>query len=175
MIADLAGHYARRDQLAAALDGKPGARFARGALARHIQIRDRNCGHPGCGRPAATAELDHTRDHATGGPTTTANIGPHCQQHHWYKTALGWRLRQPEPGHYQWTSPLGQIYRTRGEPIRPDLPEPLPRPRDPESPDPTFDPEDWQPDLPILYRSLIRPGPPRQPPPPPPDDEPPPF
>ncbi|MGI8815046.1 MAG: hypothetical protein ACR2G2_07115, partial [Pseudonocardia sp.] len=25
----------------------------------------------------------------------------------------------------QWTSPLGSVYRTRGEPIIPDLPEPL--------------------------------------------------
>jgi hypothetical protein len=172
VIADIAAQYARRDQLLAALDGTPEARFARGALARHIEVRDRCCGHPGCGRPAASAELDHTRDHAAGGPTTTANIGPHCTRHHWYKTALGWRLRQPEPGHYEWISPLGQVYRTRGESIRPDLPEPAP---DEPTSDPRPDPEYWYPDAPILRKPLKRPGPPPRPPPPPPDDEPPPF
>ena len=166
VVADIAGQYARREQLVAALDGKPHARFARGALARHIQVRDRTCTHPGCTRPATEAELDHTHDHAAGGPTTAANIGPGCTRHHWFKTALGWRLRQPRAGHYEWTSPLGHSYQTRGEPVRPDLPDPLPRPRDPEPPDPTFDPGDWQPDLPILYRPLIHREPPRPPPPP---------
>jgi hypothetical protein len=85
VIADLAAQHARRKQLLAALDATPAARFARGPLARHIQVRDRCCCHPGCTRPAA------------GGPTTTANIDPSCTRHHWYKTALGWRLRQPEP------------------------------------------------------------------------------
>ena len=174
VVADLAGQSARRDQLQAPLDAKPGARFARGALARHVQVRDRNCCHPGCQSPAAAAELDHTHDHAAGGPTTRANIEPGCERHHWYKTALGWRLRQPEPGVFEWTSPLRRVYRTRGEPIRPELPEPVPadhgidgglvRGRDAE---PGFDPEDWQPDLAILHRARERHEPPPARPPPP--------
>ena len=170
VVADLAGWYARRKQLLAALDNKPAARFARGALARHVQVRDRCCCHMGCLWPAVTAELDHTHDHAAGGPTTRANIDPNCARHHWYKTALGWRLRQPEPGNYEWTSPLGRIYRTRGEPIRPDLPEP--RPDDP-TPGPQPVPNYWYPDGPILKRLLKPPEPP--PPKPLPDDDPPPF
>jgi hypothetical protein len=35
---------------------------------------------------------------------------------------------------FVWTSPLGQTYRTRGEPITPDLPQPLPRDPDPHPP-----------------------------------------
>jgi hypothetical protein len=174
VVADLAGQYARCDQLLTALDGKPGARFARGALARHIQVRDRSCCHMGCQCPAAAAELDHTRDHVAGGPTSTANIDPACERHHWYKTALGWRLRQPEPGQYQWISPLGQVYRTRGEPIRPDLPDPLPHAPNPDERAPAVDEFDY-PDRPILDRKLKKPDPPpREPPPPrpPPDDEP---
>jgi hypothetical protein len=173
VIADLAAQHARRKQLLAALDANPGARFARGALARHIQVRDRRCCHPGCTRPAAAPDLDHTRDHAAGGPTTTANIDPNCTRHHWYKTALGWQLRQPEPGLCEWTSPLGQVYRTRGQPVRPDLPEPLPAgPR----PGPRPDPDYCYPDGPTLRRppKLPEPPPPR-PPPRPPDDDPPPF
>jgi hypothetical protein len=181
VVADLAGQYARREQLQAPLDAKPDARFARGALARYVQVRDRYCCHPGCQSPAAAAELDHTHDHAAGGPTTRANIEPGCERHHWYKTALGWRLCQPEPGVFEWTSPLRRVYRTRGEPIRLELPEPVPgehridgdlvRGRDAE---PAFDLDDWQPDLPILHRALDRYEPPPARPPPPPEDEPPP-
>ena len=40
----------------------------------------------------------------------------------------GWRLDQHHPGTFRWRSPLNQTYWTRGDPIAPDLPEPLPRP-----------------------------------------------
>jgi hypothetical protein len=132
VIADLAAHYARRDELTAALDRHPTSRYVRGALARHIQVRDRTCTHPGCRCPARKADLDHTHDHARGGTTTTTNTGPGCGRHHLYKTELGWQLHQPRPGHFHWTSPLGRTYRTRGEPITPHLPEPTPAPTPPE-------------------------------------------
>ena len=48
-------------------------------------------------------------------------------------TSLGWRLAQPRPGLFEWTSPLRQIYRTRGEPIMPPLPDPQPRPPEPDN------------------------------------------
>jgi hypothetical protein len=89
----------------------------------------------------------------------------------------GWTLDQPQPGKFCWGSPLGQQYRTRGEPIAPDLPEPLPGPEhdlpDPEAADvaadigPIFHPAEWQ--------KLRPPEPPPEPPDNPPDDEPPPF
>jgi hypothetical protein len=82
VIADVAAQYARRKQLLAGLDAKPNTQFARGPLARHVQVRDRCCCHPGCARPAVAAELDHTHDYAAGGPTTRANIDPHCARHH---------------------------------------------------------------------------------------------
>nr|MBA2323405.1 HNH endonuclease [Pseudonocardiales bacterium] len=126
VIADIAAQYADRDRSLAALDGRPDDRFAHSGLARHIQIRDRSCCHPGCRRPASKSQLDHTIDHARGGVSTQGNTGPGCTRHHLiFKHRLGWTLVQPEPGHFQWTSPLGSVYRTRGEPIIPDLPEPL--------------------------------------------------
>jgi len=76
VIADLADQYARRDHLLAELDTRPDDRFARGALARHIQIRDRTCVHPGCMRPAACCDMDHVEDYARGGLTIRINIGP---------------------------------------------------------------------------------------------------
>ena len=81
----------------------PGARFAGAALRRHVQIRDRTCVHPGCRCPARHAELDHTIDHAHGGLTTDTNSGPACSHDHQLKHDGGWRLTQPEPGHFVWT------------------------------------------------------------------------
>ncbi len=59
-----------------------------------------------------------------------------------------------------WTSPLGQTYHTRGEPITPDLPQPLPRDIDP---DPPGAPMTWE--GPILLHPPKSPPPPARPPP----------
>ena len=128
VIADLAARYAERDRLPRLLDDHPDDRFARDALARHVETRDRTCRFPGCRRPARRCQKDHTLDHANGGTTTTDNTGPLCERHHHYKTAGWWTLVQPRPGHYRWRSPLNHTYRTRGEPIRPPTVPPHPRP-----------------------------------------------
>ena len=138
VIADIAAQFAGRHALLAALDGRPLDRFPGPALARHVQVRDRTCSHPGCRRPARRCDLDHTRDHARGGLTVRANLGPGCNRHHPLKHGRGWRLAQPTPGLFEWTSPLRQVYRTRGEPIMPPLPDPRPRPPEPE-PEPDND------------------------------------
>lgn len=129
LLAEIARAWANRDDLQARLHADPKARFARGAPATHVQVRDRSCIGPGCTRPARRSDLDHTIDHGHGGPTVPANIGPACRRHHTDKDR-GWRLTQPEPGRFCWTSPLGNTYRTRGEPIRLDLPDPDPQPRE---------------------------------------------
>ena len=131
VVTDIAAQYVGRHAVLAGLDERPYDRFPAAALARHIQVRDRTCSHPGCRRPARRCDLDHTRDHARGGTTVRENLGPGCARHHLFKHELGWRLAQPSPGIFEWTSPLGQVYRTRGEPISPPLPEPLPRPVEP--------------------------------------------
>ncbi|MBV9315662.1 MAG: HNH endonuclease [Pseudonocardia sp.] len=170
VIADLVDQYAHRDHLLAQLDTRPDDRFARGALARHIQIRDRTCVHPGCMRPAACCDMDHVEDYAHGGLTIRINIGPECGLHHPYKDR-GWRLTQPEPGIFRWASPLGRIYVTRGEPVMPPLPKPRPRPTQPHPNNP----------LPLCDDSILPPttslipGPEPEPPPQPDDPDPPPF
>lgn len=132
VIADLAAQYAtaRTQDTQGARDATgqdPAARFAGAVLRRYVQIRDRVCVHPGCRCPARHADLDHTVEHAHGGATTAANSGPLCRHDHRLKHAGGWRLSQPEPGHFVWTTPLGRIYHTRRQPITTDLPSPLPR------------------------------------------------
>ncbi len=159
VVADIAGQHADRDSSLARLDCRPTSRFARAALARHIEVRDRTCCFPGCRRPARGCDKDHTRDHTRGGPTTRSNIGPLCDRHHRYKTEGWWALTQPEPGRFRWTSPLGQTYRTRGEPINPPTVSARPRPA---ASDP--DTGSGQPiSGPILRRPPPRPTPPRTP------------
>jgi hypothetical protein len=125
VIADLAAQFTDRP---AHSGPRPGDRFARAALARHIEVRDRTCSFPGCRRPARKSDLDHTLGFAAGGPTAAHNMGPACGRHHRYKSLGWWSLAQPEPGSFRWTSPLSRTYRTRGEPIRPPSVKPSPRP-----------------------------------------------
>jgi hypothetical protein len=164
VFAEIADRWAERHRLWRRLSRDPGARFARGALARHVQVRDRTCVGPGCTRSARRSDLDHTREHGLGGPTVETNIGPGCWRHHPDK-ARGWTLSQPEPGHFVWRSPLGRTYRTRGEPIRPDLPEPEPPE---EGADPREEPENVS-GRPLDMRILWRP--PCNPPPSQPDED----
>ncbi|MBP2365302.1 HNH endonuclease [Pseudonocardia parietis] len=126
LIADLVAQYTRRDELRAALDERPDDRLPHPALRRHVEIRDRTCCFVGCRRPARKAQQDHTWEHQHGGPTVTENLGPLCVLHHAIKTAGRWRVHQPEPGVFRWRSPLGRVYCTRGEPVCPPLPDPLP-------------------------------------------------
>lgn len=170
VIADLARQHTQRDQLRQQLDAHPGRRFVRAALRRHIQVRDRTCVAPGCRRPAARCEADHTHAYARGGTTTSDNAGPGCLKHHLMKET-SWTLEQPEPGRFRWTSPLGQVYETRGEPISPPLPEPVERGPDDTPPEPGFGPVH---DGPTFYRAPSGRSTPSTRPPPPqgdPDDQ----
>jgi hypothetical protein len=136
VVADIAERYERRETITRRLDSRPLDRYSRAALRRHVQIRDRTCSAPGCRRPAARSDQDHTVDHARGGATVAANVGPLCEYHHAMKAEAGWSLEQPHPGRFRWTSPLGEIYHTRGEVIWPPLPRARPRrsDQDPDEP-----------------------------------------
>jgi hypothetical protein len=84
---------------------------------RHlIKIRDRQCGYPGCRRPATRCDDDHTLAHHKGGRTCECNLYPLCRRHHGAKQAPGWHLDQPEPGLLTWTLPSGRRYTTTAEP-----------------------------------------------------------
>jgi hypothetical protein len=87
------------------------------ALGEHIRTRDKRCVFKGCARPAESCHLDHTHDHAHGGPTSAANLGALCPRHNQMKQQTTWRLSQPEPGHFVWTSPTGATYHVAPEPV----------------------------------------------------------
>ncbi len=77
-----------------------------------IHARSTRCTAPGCGRPAARCDLDHTTAWDRGGATCECNLSPLCRHHHRCKQAEGWRLDQPEPGVLTWHTPGGRSYTT---------------------------------------------------------------
>ncbi|TPW74260.1 HNH endonuclease signature motif containing protein [Schumannella soli] len=81
------------------------------AQRRHLRARDQHCRFPGCRTAAIRCELDHTHDHALGGPTALSNLAHLCQRHHSMKQFTGWTVRQLPGGVLEWTSETGRIYR----------------------------------------------------------------
>jgi hypothetical protein len=77
-----------------------------------VRARSTRCSAPGCGRPAARCDLDHSIPWDKGGPTCECNLAPLCRHHHRAKQAEGWHLEQPEPGVLRWRTPSGRAYTT---------------------------------------------------------------
>ncbi len=81
-------------------------------LAHLIRARSATCTAPGCRRPAARCDLDHTVAWDQGGLTCECDLAPLCRHHHRCKQAEGWQLAQPEPGVLVWCTPAGRRYTT---------------------------------------------------------------
>lgn len=103
------------------------------AIDRHLRARDRHCRFPGCTTPATRCDIDHTHDHALGGPTTVTNLAHLCQRHHTQKHLTRWNVTQLPGGVLEWTSPTGRTY--TDEPL-PYSPATRFLPDDPPPPDP---------------------------------------
>ena len=175
----LAEIIATADANAGPPNGDPSARLPGAALRRWIQIRDRSCEFPGCRVPAHRADADHSTEHAQGGQTIDANLGPACRHDHRLRHAGGWTLSQPTPGQFAWTSRFGHTYLRQPPPDLDDLPEPMPVSSYDDAGDETEPPstEDWQ-NSTCMEPGRIRPPerpPPPPPPPPSPEDDIPPF
>jgi hypothetical protein len=76
-----------------------------------LQARASKCTAPGCNRPAADADADHTIPWPDG-PSCECNLGAPCRYHHRNKQAPGWKLEQPEPGVMKWHNPSGRTHTT---------------------------------------------------------------
>jgi len=88
-------------------------RYRPSRVLRHlVGARNTRCTAPGCGRPAARCDLDHTRPWHQGGITCPCDLAPLCRHHHRCKQAGGWWLEQPEPGVLVWRTPAGRTYTT---------------------------------------------------------------
>ncbi|PRC50775.1 HNH endonuclease, partial [Mycobacterium sp. ITM-2017-0098] len=57
------------------------------ALQRFVTTRDLTCRFPGCSRPAAYADIDHTQPWPSGA-THPSNLKCYCRIHHLVKTFL---------------------------------------------------------------------------------------
>ncbi|BBY15621.1 HNH endonuclease signature motif containing protein [Mycolicibacterium litorale] len=94
-------------------DAPPEPRYAPSrALAEYVRCRDLTCRFPGCERPAARTDLDHTIPRGSGGPTQAANLKCLCRMHHMIKTFGGWKDQQLPDGTVIWVSPSGHTYVT---------------------------------------------------------------
>ncbi len=80
---------------------------------RHlIEIRQATCSFPGCRRPSARSDLDHTVPYDIGGRTCECNLAPLCRRHHRAKQSHGWHLDQTRPGALTWTTPSRRAFAT---------------------------------------------------------------
>ncbi|HEX7834018.1 MAG TPA: DUF222 domain-containing protein, partial [Pseudolysinimonas sp.] len=78
-----------------------------------LRVRDETCRAPGCGRRAATSDVDHGRAWADGGPTAGDNLAHLCRGDHGRKHRLGWKMDHLPGGRVRWTSPMGRTYMTQ--------------------------------------------------------------
>ncbi len=84
-------------------------------MQRFLRARDRTCRFPGCRAPARRCQIDHTLDHAKGGPTHICNLECLCGRHHPMKhpdvdEKYRWNATQLPGGILAWTSPSGDTY-----------------------------------------------------------------
>jgi hypothetical protein len=77
-----------------------------------LRTRDETCRGVGCGRRAATSDVDHGAEWAQGGTTSVDNLAHLCRGDHTRKTRLRWRLKHLAGGTLEWTTPFGRVYRT---------------------------------------------------------------
>ena len=77
-----------------------------------LRVRDETCRFPGCGRSAASADVDHTVDWQHDGATRHDNLAHLCEAHHRLKHQTAWRVNQAGGGALEWRAPSGRAYRT---------------------------------------------------------------
>jgi hypothetical protein len=76
-----------------------------------VKARKTTCIAPGCNRPAADGDADHTIAWPQG-DSCECNLGAPCRYHHRNKQADQWELTQPEPGVFRWKAPSGRVRTT---------------------------------------------------------------
>jgi hypothetical protein len=80
------------------------------AMRRWLDARDVTCRYPGCRRPAARCDADHTEPHHKGGVTCPCNLSNLCRRHHRLKQRPEWILIQVWHGVLVWIAPTGHWY-----------------------------------------------------------------
>ena len=104
------------DEQGTLLDVAQLGRFPTPLLGFAVDLRDQTCRFPGCIRPAAGCDCDHTIHHPDGA-TTYVNLGDLCRRHHRCKQTSGYAVEQVRAGVFEWTMPSGRCYTVRPEPL----------------------------------------------------------
>ncbi len=84
------------------------------ALRRWLRHRDVTCTFSGCGRAAASCDIDHVTAWADGGATRADNLAHLCRKHHTLKHQTRWNVERDAGGATTWVSPTG--YRRGADP-----------------------------------------------------------
>jgi hypothetical protein len=88
-----------------------------GVMLRHLtEVRNATCTGPGCRRPAATCDFEHTVAYEAGGRTCMCNADPKCRHDHRLKQHPRWNAERLPGGYVRWTTPSGRQHVT--EPTR---------------------------------------------------------
>jgi len=77
-----------------------------------LRLRDETCRFPGCNRPAAHSDLDHSLDWQFDGLSAHDNLAHLCPGCHALKSESGWTVKHLDNGHLHWTSPTGRTFTT---------------------------------------------------------------
>ena len=87
----------------------------------HVVLRDRYEVFPFSTRDARGLDMDHTHPYRVGvsGQTRPSNLGPLSRRAHRVKTHCGWKLNQPKPGWFEWTTRYGQTFTVGPDGTRP--------------------------------------------------------
>lgn len=100
--------------LAVPIEGEAGYRPS-AKLTEFVRWRDLTCRWPGCDKPAAKSDIDHTVPYPAG-PTHPSNLKVFCRTHHLIKTfcvgPVGWTDRQLPDGTIVLKAPTGHVYTT---------------------------------------------------------------
>jgi hypothetical protein len=114
-LADLVGHTRIALRPVLTVDSlRPSDNYEVPAQLREcVQIRNPLSVFPFSKKASASCDVDHTVSFERNGPpgqTATHNLGPLDRKAHRAKTHGGWKLDQPIPGCFLWTSPLHNRY-----------------------------------------------------------------
>jgi hypothetical protein len=81
-------------------------------LRRWLRLRDETCRFPGCNKPAAHSDLDHSLDWQFDGLSAYDNLAHLCPSCHGLKSETGWSVKHLDNGRLLWTSPTGRTFTT---------------------------------------------------------------